>query len=143
MEVATELQSSYENLLYHIILPHSLQQERSQDYEKQNMGLLSNMVEVIETCSVPPATSYLFKSLEQTHMQRSPEVITGEINALKPGNSFAMFVQRQNCALMIHMPVQGNSAQVDENTTVIVSTFLGSLHPKQIYKNLYDLNVRN
>lgn len=54
-----------------------------------------------------------------------------------------MFVQRQNCALMIHMPIKGNGIETDENTTVIVSTFPGNLHAKEIYDHQSDLQVCN
>lgn len=51
-----------------------------------------------------------------------------------------MFVRRQNCAIMIHMPAK-ESVNVDETTNVIVSVFPGSLKPRKIYEHSGDIEV--
>lgn len=137
-------QPNYESLLYHIVLPRVLPQERFKDYDQQNLELLWILAEEIESSEwIPPATKNFFNSFKKTHTTRTTETITQEINALKPGESFAMFIDCQNCALMIHMPLKGNNEHVDETTSVVVSTFPGNLHPKEIYVQSSDLQVRN
>lgn len=127
-----------ENLLNHIVLPRVLPDERGQN-KFRDSNLLFHLNEAIDNLSswIPSTTVHLFNSLIRTHENLTPETITGEINALQPGQTFTMFVQRQNTGFMIHMPYE----QAKESKTVIVSTFPSSLHPKQIYEHLGDLEV--
>lgn len=81
------VQRSYENLLYHIVLPRVLPQERSADHEQHSLCLLLALNATIKMYSdlVPSATKRLFSSLKRTHMVHTSENISQEINALKPG----------------------------------------------------------
>lgn len=137
-------QNKYEDLLYHIVLPRLLPQERPKDYEHMDLMLLSHLVDTVENSSewIPSATVRLFQSLKRTHMNRTSKSISTEINALEPGNSFAMFVRRQNCALMVHMPKEEADVHSDEMKKVIVMTFPANLHPKEVYSHSSDLEVR-
>lgn len=56
------------------------------------------------------------------------------------GDTFAMYVRRQNCAVMIHVPAN-EMVSVDETKNVIVSTFPGNLHPREIYQHSGDIEV--
>lgn len=51
------------------------------------------------------------------------------------GDTFAMFIRHQNCAIMIHVPANELINTADEPENVIVATFPGSLHPRDIYEN--------
>lgn len=57
------------------------------------------------------------------------------------GDTFAMFIRRQNCAIMIHVPANGLININDEPENVIVATFPGSLHPRDIKEHLNDIEV--
>lgn len=140
----SDRQSELENLLYHIVLPRVLPQQKSKNYEQHELALLSFIRNAVEDCSkwVPPHTMHLSRSLYQTHMIRTPENVSKEINALQPGDTFGMFVRRQNCALMIHMPIDGNGSKTNEEKTVIVTTFPGNLHPKEVYNCPSDIEVK-
>lgn len=135
------MEHSYEELLYHIILPRTLPDAKSENHEKRDLNFLSLMSETIQNLSekIPSPTVRMFASLNRIYDNRTKETISQEINELKPGEIFAMFVRRQNCGLMIYMP------PIDENgcqsTNVIVSTFPGNLHPVEIYKYPSDLQV--
>lgn len=132
--------SFYENLLHHIVMPRALPQNKQACDEKVELCLLSRMTENIESSSkwIPPATVGLFKSLKTCHTVRTKETISNEISALQAGESFAMFIRRQNTAFMIHMP----NDQIGEIGTVIVMTFPGNLSPEQVYAYPSDLQVR-
>lgn len=58
------------------------------------------------------------------------------------GDTFAMYVRRQNCAVMIHVPAN-EMVSVDETKNVIVSTFPGNLHPREIYRHIGDIEVNS
>lgn len=130
----------YETLLHHIVLPRVLPQNKQACGEGIELRLLSRMTENVENSLewIPPATVRLFISLTRSHSVRTKETVSKEINALKPGESFAMFIRRQNTAFMIHMPKD----QSDEMESVIVMTFPGNVSPEQIYRHPSDLQVR-
>lgn len=140
-EIPGKIQNIYEDLLYHIVLPRVLPQNKSKNSEQHELALLSRITGAIRSLDkwVSPETLRFFNSFEQTHITRTPESISNEIKGLRPGNSFAMFVRRQNCGLMIHMPIEEN--ETTKIKTVVVSTFPGNLHPKNIY-NASDFQVK-
>lgn len=133
--IPKKIENIYEDLLYHIVLPRVLPQNKSINSERHELALLTritNTIRGLDKWSISPETVRLFDSFEQIHLTRTPELISTKIMALQPGNSFAMFVRRQNCGFMIHMPIEEN--QTAKIKTVIVSTFPGNVHPKNIYK---------
>lgn len=138
-----DIQNKFEYLLYHIVLPRVLPQKKSNDFEHHELLLLSRLNDVIKDCSewIPLATVRLFNSLKTTHMNRTADFVSKEIRALQPGDTFAMFVRRQNCGLMIYMPIDGNT-QADKQETVVVTTFPGNLHIKEIYQHQSDIKVK-
>lgn len=87
---------------------------------------------------IPDQTVKLFQSLRTIHDESIPSAgtIRTEINALRPGYSFAMFVRRQNCMFIIHAPTK-NGVPND----VIVATFPGNLHPNEVYQSDSDIEV--
>lgn len=130
----------HENLLDHVLLPRYLSSEKLTHFHE--VTLLSYMIETLKDFSdSPPNTLKMFESLARVHRQRSAEIISKEINELQPGNTFAMFVRRQNCCFMVHMPITNVQIKPNDETTVIVSTFPGSIHPREIYGNPSDLEV--
>lgn len=127
-KVPKTIQNIYEELLYHIVLPRVLPQNKSTNSEQHELALLSRFTDAIRGLKkwISAETVRLFDSFERIHVTRTPESISNEIKELRPGQSFVMFVRRQNCGFMIHMPN-------DENESVVVCTFPGNLHPKNIY----------
>lgn len=131
---------SYERLLYHIILPRVLPQNKEACTEEIELSLLSRMTENVENSLewIPQATVRLFTSLTRIHTVRIKQMVSKEINALQPGECFAMFIRRQNTAFMIHMPTD----QPDDLKNVTVMTFPGNFSPEKIYEHSGDLQVR-
>lgn len=86
---------------------------------------------------IPKNTVKMFSSLEIVHRNRMANVVAKEINDLKPGETFAMFIRRQNCAIMIHRQSDSKSS----SNNVIVATFPGRMHPDAVYGNPSDLEV--
>ncbi|XP_055310983.1 uncharacterized protein LOC129573873 [Sitodiplosis mosellana] len=121
-------QERHEVLMNHVILPRYLPQERSKNFHNEELALLSNMVENVERLakSLPRNTVNMFHGLARVHKTLTPSVVSTEIRNLKPGDTFAMFVRRQNCAMMIHMPPERGDDRV------IAAIFPGNLHPKHI-----------
>lgn len=128
-----------ENILHHIVLPRYLPQERSPNFATEELELLKRMVKNVENLSdvVPINTLQMMRSLEDFHQKPYPKTIKYNINKLQPGETFAMFVRAQNCALMIHMLPE--AAADSEN--IVIATFPGKLHPKEVYANPSDLEV--
>lgn len=87
--------------------------------------------------SVPANTLKLMRSLATVHRNRMAHIVAKEISGLKPGQTFGMFIRRQNCAIMIHSQSNGKAGSND----MIVATFPGRVHPNEVYKNPSDLEV--
>ena len=123
----------------HVILPRYLPQVKPKNFHNEELALLSSMVENVERSakSLPPNTVNMFRGLGRVHRTLTPAVVSNEICNLEPGNTFAMFVRRQNCAIMIHMPPDRSS-----DDRVIVAIFPGNLHPKHISGAESDIEVR-
>lgn len=129
-----------ENLMNHIVLPRYLPQNRSPNFIAEELELLKRMVENVESLSddVPINTLQMMRSLADVHLKPYPKTIKKNIGNLQPGGTFAMFVRSQNCALLIHMLPEEAPA---DSENIIVATFPGKLHPKEVYGNPSDLEV--
>lgn len=127
----------HEVLMNHVILPRYLPQHKSKNYHHEELALVFNMTENVRNLakSLPRNTVSMFDRLARVHQTLTPSVVSTEIRKLQPGETFAMFVRRQNCALMVHKPPDGNGDRV------IVSTFPGLLHPKLIASAGSDIEV--
>lgn len=102
------------------------------------------MVKNIRTSSdwVPPETVDLFKSLEKVQLSCTPDIVAAEINALEPGDTFAMYIHRQNCAIIVYMP-KNQKVKAKEQRNVMVATFPGELPAGEIYKHESDIEVND
>lgn len=129
-----------ENLMNHIVLPRYLPQNRSPNFALEELELLKRMVATVESLSdeIPINTMQMMRSLADVHLKPYPKTIRKNIGELQPGGTFAMFVRSQNCALLIHM--LPDEAPTDSEN-IIVATFPGKLHPKEVYGNPSDLEV--
>lgn len=135
----SEIQAKHEALMDHIILPRFLPQSKSLDFHPQELELLMRMVHNVESLAkfIPANTLKMARSLATVHRNRTADIVAKEINNLKPGETFAMYIRRQNCAIMIHCQ---SNAQAYAND-MIVATFPGRLHPNEVYTNPSDLEV--
>lgn len=139
-------QQRQEMLLTHVILPRFLPQHISTHLDKTDLQLLHEMVQTVLDSSslVPIQTVKLFQILRKIHnrIEVNTNTISTEINALRPGDSFAMFVRRQRWMFMIHVPPcdDGNAAN-SQPQEVIVASFPGNVRPSEIYKHDSDIAV--
>ena len=128
-----------DELMIHIILPRILPQEKSSKLYKTEVDLMKKMVENVENMAnvLPSKTVALFQRLHRVHMVRTKENVSHEINALCPGDTFAMFVRLQHTTIMIHVP---SNEKINDVKNVIVST-IPTLNPDEIYKYNSDFEV--
>lgn len=139
-------QQQHDMLLRHIILPRFLPQAKSSYFHQTEIQLMQQMAQNVFNLSekIPMQTVKLFESFLEIHKESIPNqnTISTEINVLRPGHSFAMFVRRQNCMFVIHAPP--NHSENVANTApqdVIIATFPGNLHPEEVYKHDSDIEV--
>lgn len=134
-----ESQKTHERLLNHIVLPRYQPQTRSPNFPAEELKLLERMVQSVESLSsfLPLNTLKMARSLAAVHLNLTPSTVTNEINNLQPGETFAMFVRMQNCAIIFHMLANAKA----NSEELVVVTFPGKLHPKEVYTNPSDLEV--
>lgn len=143
MDADVDMTLSYEHkedvLLHHVVLPRYLPQERSPNLYDVELDLMSKMAKNVEDLSdfIPSKTVELFQRLQRVHTMCTKETISREINALQPGDTFAMFVRLQHTGFMVHVP---KTETVDNVQNVIVST-IPNLHPVDIYQHDTDYEV--
>lgn len=128
-----------EFFLYHVVLPRHLPAVKPK--YSQQMALVAEMMKTITSLKqfIPSKTIKLFETFDNIHSKgTSADVsdIRDAIRSLKAGDTFAMFVRRQNCALMIHKRFENN-----ECNNVVVATFPGDLPSNEIYKHASDIEV--
>lgn len=125
-------------LLNYVILPRFLPQEKPEHFHGIELQLIAQVVQSVTKLSgiLPSKTIELFQRLGRVHHMVVPNVdeITSQINALRSGDTFAMFVRRQNCAFIIYVPP-------NDTEHVIVANFPGNLHPEEVYKYDSDIEV--
>lgn len=134
-----------ESLLNHIVLPRFIPNDANDDLHLQEKTFLIQMLRAVHSLSewLPTRTVKMFESFVNVHQQRTPEAVSEEINKLKPGNTFAMYVRCQNTVFMCHMPTNGSiDAEPNETTPVIVTTFPGRIGVKNVYNHPLDMEVR-
>lgn len=137
---------SMESLFNHVLLPRVLPHEKQR--HALELKLMNMMVENVKSLAkyLPPKTVTLFKDFQKVHLECTPKVISESINNLCFGETFALFVRRQNTLFMIYVPLgEDDSDDGDDGDgdleDVIVATFPGNLHPKEIYANDSDIAV--
>lgn len=123
-----------DELMNHVILPRLLPDRKSRYYHSLKLELLRQMVSVVERLQqwIPTKTNELFQRLGKLYENFTPDVVAETINELQPGDSFAVFVRRQNWAIIIHRESTENA---------VVATFPGNLLPQEIYTAKSDLKV--
>lgn len=127
-------------MLHHIVLPRVLPQEKSSDLQATELHLMRYMVENVENMDewIPRQTVNLFRKLKKVQTDCTPQKVSAAIRGLEPGDTFAMFVQNQQCAIMIHVPPNENIVNIKR---VIVASIPGSLPPSEVYGHTSDIEV--
>lgn len=130
-------------LLHHVLLPRFLPHQKQNILYDMEMELLSRMVDLVDVKEdwIPKPTVEMFKSFYNVQADCQPATISGQINRLQPGDTFAMFVNNQNCMFVIYMPSTDDNIEPGDSTTVIVATSPGNLNSNGIYSNIGDLEV--
>lgn len=99
------------------------------------MRMMQNVENLAEF--IPPSTMKMCRSLSEVHRNRTPVTVSRQIKDLKPGDTFSMFIRRQNCGIMIHMH---SNSKTKSNVTV--ATFPGKLRPVEVYDHASDVEVK-
>lgn len=124
-----------EFILNHVVLPRFLPQKK-QNYSDQ-LKIVNRMVQNVMSMrsSLPANTVKLFQQFKNVHLDSTDDTlkskISNEIRSLRRDDTFAMFVRRQNCTLIIHKKPDG----------LILATFHGDVKPSEVYSHDSDLEV--
>lgn len=139
MESDTELDEIEDcTLMHHIVLPRVLPKKMTEFATE--LEIMRKMVGNVRSLAehIPNKTVDLFFKLQSVYYNCIPRAISNVINNLAPGDTFAMFVRHQGCAIMIHVP---SNERVNNVQNVIVATFPGSLDPSEIYRHDSGIEV--
>lgn len=124
----------HEFFLNHVILPRYLPAEKP-GYVKQ-LKLMNAVIQtILDTPHMPQETIKLFKQFKELHDTTAEDfkrVLKRQIGTLLPGETFAIFVRRQNCTLMV---------QKLQNNSVILATFRGDMRNSAVYSQDSDIEV--
>lgn len=135
-------QSKYQNILLdHVILPRVLPQNKSCFTHEQ--ALIDRMIENVDNISklLPQRTVDMMKRLKRVNSECTPTIVSELINELRSGDTFAMFVRKQNTAIIFYVPNYARVNIAGEPENIIVATFPGCLPPRTIYKYESDVEV--
>lgn len=126
-----------EFMLTHAVLPRYLPEQKPQF--SQQRALMTEMMKTITNLEewMPSKTVQFFKRFKELHgngTSISSSLIQQQIRSLSADDTFAMFVRRQNCTLIIHKLADGLN-------DVVVATFPGDLLSSEIYKHDSDIEV--
>lgn len=70
--------------------------------------------------------------LKRATHEHTCTVISEILNKLEPGDSFAMFIRRQNCVIMFHISLT-ETGNTGDPLSIIVGRFIGTLHPRELF----------
>ncbi|XP_055301272.1 uncharacterized protein LOC129567922 [Sitodiplosis mosellana] len=127
-----------DSLIHHVVLPRVLPNKTSENLHETELELIDQFVKIAKDFKewIPPKTLELLLALQSYHHGCKPLTVWMDINKLGPGDNFAMFIRRQHCAIMIHVPPDEIPNDVQN---VIVAAFPGRLHSSEIYHRESDI----
>lgn len=127
-------------LLNHVLFPRVLPQRKTRFNDEQAivMQFLENVKNAQEW--LPMKTVEMMERLKRVTLECTRTVVSDIINELGAGDSFSMFIRRQNCTIMFHIP-SNEGSYVEELQNIIVATFMGNLHPNEIFEYESDIEV--
>lgn len=126
-------------LLDHVLLPRVFSLNTPEELLKAESNIISQMIRIADDWAskwLSRKTADLLRMLESLHIGCSTQTVCDNINNLRPGDSFAMFVRAQHCGILIHLPVGRNSDEV------IVATFPAFLESNEIYNRDSGIEVK-
>lgn len=124
-------------LLYHVLLPRFIPQEVRGDFYELELKLLFHFINVArDLYDQAPNIVNTLREFYIVQKNLSPATIHDAIDNLEPGETFAMFIKGQNCALMINMPLNANKKR-----QVIVATFPIGLNRRVVNSDPGDFEV--
>lgn len=120
-------------VMNHILLPRKLPQEQYDSCDT-DLALMNQIVEIVQKLDshLPAKTVKLLKKVRQIYLKCTPTAVSKAIKTLGPGDTFAMFLRSQDCAIMFHVP---KDEIIDNVQNVIIATTPRSLDPSAIYDN--------
>lgn len=121
--------------LNHVILPRYIPAEK-QGYTNQ-IKLMNVMLQTVFQLgdSIPAKTTDFLKQFHRLHvasLDTFQSILKEQIKTLLTGETFAMFVRRQNCTLMIHK---------HRNDDIVLATFRGDFKSSEVYRYDSDIEV--
>lgn len=144
IDITSDEQDIQDMILNFAILPRVLPQEKSTKLHQIELDLVAQMIKNVMNLSgiLPIKTIELFEKLKKIHGHTVPneDDITDQIKSLRSGDTFAIFVRRQNTTFIVYAPPNQNP-DGKEPEDVIVATFPGNLHPTEVYKHESDMEV--
>lgn len=110
----------------HVLWPRFLPAKEKYDLRKHESALIALMTDTLEwfedTAKILPSnTSRLFRGLYNIDTSTDAHGISFEINRLRCGKMFGIYVKHQRCGLLIYIPPKDNWTV--ETKEAIVSTF--------------------
>lgn len=121
-------------VLAHVILPRVLSEYTPEELSNAESKIIDHIITIAEDLNIENAKT--LKALKQFYLGCSPQTVFQDINKLRPGDNFAVFVRAQHCAILIQVPVEGNADDVT------VATFPGILEPTDIYSRDSGVEVK-
>lgn len=135
-------ESKYQNILLdHVILPRELPKKKS--FFTHEQALIDQLVENVDSISdsLPKKSVEMMKRLKRVKHMCTPAIVSEMINELRPGDTFSMFVRKQNTAIIFYVPNHTGVNNAGTPDNIIVATFPGCLHPRTIYDHESDVEV--
>lgn len=132
----------HRGMIDHMFLPRKLFEASTKMLHEVENTLLEHFITILETFhekgDLPDTTIDFFRNLRKIHTDRASlnkQTIARQIDAVKPGQMFGMYVREQNCGILIYAP-KNLAAEW------IFSTFHPSLENEVISGNENDIQVR-
>lgn len=126
-----EKMETHDILLNHVVL----HQENSRFVHVQ--ALVLQLIENVENLSewLPAKTVEIMDRLKRAIREHAHTVIAEIINELVSGDSFSMFIRRQNCAITFHIPA------TETDNTDVLNIIAATLHPPELFDNESEIKV--
>lgn len=134
MNLAEDME--YEYLIHQVVFGKEPPKTSVENERKLLREFIATIVEFQR--HIPPQTLRLMQQFQKTLLEPNTEDVCQRINALVPGDTFAMLIRAQDTVFIIHMP---DDKDIFEN--VHVATFPASFPANVIYGSCGDLKVKS
>ncbi|XP_031623226.1 uncharacterized protein LOC116340729 [Contarinia nasturtii] len=128
--------STHTAMCQHVVWPRFLAQRKQSDLSEHETALIELMIDVVddfvEHDFLPRKISKLLKCLHNVKTSMTPEVISRELSQLQSGEMKSIYIESQNCCLLVYMLPPPVESPADGAKQLIVSTFPVSLSAEKI-----------